>query len=567
MPWACDKKSHLGAWLRPLVVLIMLVAVALPASLLGAGPSPAVLDPGNSGIAAHSSNGAGEAQAAAAKKHKRNADGKRKADKKGKQDEQDKNKKGKKQGKRKADKKGKQGKRTAAGAAAAPLTFVPVADAQVNEANPNYNYGTRDRLLVDGGADPDIAAYLRFDLSGVPSPVQRATLRLWVQSNGGTVDGPAVQATGTSWNETSLTWANRPQPSGGVLDDKGKLPNGAWAEYDVTGAVGGNGAVGFVLLPQTNDGAVFDSREGANKPQLVVTIGDVSPAPTPTPTPNPTPNPTPTPPGSNVNFPVRAAFYYPWFPEAWEQSRIYPYTNYQPSLGYYDGGDADTIRKHIAAMQYGGIALGIASWWGIGEHTDEKIPALLSASAGTNVRWALYYEDEGSSDPSVERLRADLTYIRDHYASDPSYARVDGKFVVFVYNANDGNCAVADRWQQANTVGAYVVLKVFSGYRNCANQPQSWHQYSPAVAADRQAGYSYSISPGFWQKGQSVRLPRDLARWRQNVRDMVASGAPWQLVATFNEWGEGTSVESAVEWESASGYGAYLDALHRDGQP
>jgi hypothetical protein len=87
------------------------------------------------------------------------------------------------------------------------------------------------------------------------------------------------------------------------------------------------------------------------------------------------------------------------------------------------------------------------------------------------------------------------------------------------------------------------------------------------VAADHQAGYSYAISPGFWQQGQGVRLARDLARWEQNVRDMVASGAPWQVVTTFNEWGEGTSVESAVEWASPSGYGVYLDALHRNGQP
>ena len=126
---------------------------------------------------------------------------------------------------------------------------------------------------------------------------------------------------------------------------------------------------------------------------------------------------------------------------------------------------------------------------------------------------------------------------------------------------------MADRWEQANTVGAYVVLKVFSGYKSCATQPQSWHQYVPAKAADHQAGSSYAISPGFWQKGQAVRLARDLARWQQNVRDMVASEAPWQLVTTFNEWGEGTSVESAVAWATPSGYGAYLDALHRNGQP
>jgi hypothetical protein len=43
---------------------------------------------------------------------------------------------------------------------------------------------------------------------------------------------------------------------------------------------------------------------------------------------------------------------------------------------------------------------------------------------------------------------------------------------------------------------------------------------------------------------------------------MLASGARWQLVLTFNEWPEGTSVESAREWASPSGYGAYLDTLH-----
>src|SRR5262249_14214635 len=58
---------------------------------------------------------------------------------------------------------------------------------------------------------------------------------------------------------------------------------------------------------------------------------------------------------------------------------------------------------------------------------------------------------------------------------------------------------------------------------------------------------------------------RDLDRWKRNVRDMVASGADFQLVTTFNEWGEGTAVESALEWESASGFGTYLDALHANG--
>lgn len=58
------------------------------------------------------------------------------------------------------------------------------------------------------------------------------------------------------------------------------------------------------------------------------------------------------------------------------------------------------------------------------------------------------------------------------------------------------------------------------------------------------------------------RLTRDVGRWRASIAGMVASGVPLQLITTFNEWGEGTAVESADEWASPSGYGLYLDALH-----
>ena len=270
--------------------------------------------------------------------------------------------------------------------------------------------------------------------------------------------------------------------------------------------------------------------------------------------------------GDSMSFPIRAAFYYPWFPNAWKQGSIYPYTNFSPSAGTYDGGDPAVISQQIAAMQYGGIQAGISSWWGQGHHTDVRFPALLAGAAGTGFKWTIYYEAESLGDPSVSQITSDLTYLRDNYANDPSYLRINGKFVVFVYADGGDGCGMADRWKKANTVGAYVVLKVFSGYLNCASQPDSWHQYAPSKATDGQGAYSYAISPGFWKVGESPRLNRDLNRWAQNVQSMNASGAAWQLVVSFNEWGEGTAIESAKEWSSSSGYGAYLDVLHSNGQ-
>jgi hypothetical protein len=278
-------------------------------------------------------------------------------------------------------------------------------------------------------------------------------------------------------------------------------------------------------------------------------------------------NGTPGPGGSDwqPTFPIRAAFYYPWFAEAWTQQGIYPYTNYTPKLGYYSNTDQNILKQHIAMMQYGNIQAGIAPWWGQGSQTDTKIAGLLLAATGIKFRWALYYENESQGDPTVNQIQNDLTYIRDHYGNNTNFLRVNGKFVVFVYATPSDGCGMADRWKQANNLGAFVVLKVFPGYASCASQPDAWHQYSPAVATDQQGSYSYSISPGFWLKGNAERLPRDVGRWAQNVQAMVASGANWQLITTFSEWGEGTAVEPAIEWASSSGYGQYLDLLHTNG--
>jgi hypothetical protein len=274
----------------------------------------------------------------------------------------------------------------------------------------------------------------------------------------------------------------------------------------------------------------------------------------------------PPPDTSQPASPLRAAFTYAWFPEAWDQQHTDPFTRYRPTAGFYDSSDRDRIRREIAAMRYGKIDAGIYSWWGRGTSTDARFQRYLDAARQTPFRWALYDESEGYGDPSPDAIRRDLEWIRDVYASQPSYLKLNGRFVVFVYGGVE-SCSVAERWHDANAgTGAYLVLPAFDGFRNCANQPDSWHFYSATIPEFELHGYSYGVCPGFFRIDESEpREVRDLEQWKQSIRDMVASNEPLQLVVTFNEWGEGTSVESADEWQSPSGYGAYLDALHDDG--
>ncbi len=254
--------------------------------------------------------------------------------------------------------------------------------------------------------------------------------------------------------------------------------------------------------------------------------------------------------------PIRAAFFYPWFPLAWVQQGFDPFTNYTPSLGFYDSQDDAIIDQQLRLADRAGLDAFIASWWGPGHHTDVAFRYILSRSERVEspypeLRWAAYYEQEGSSDPSPTELTNDLQYLADNMFLRPGYLKVDGRPVVFVWaDAADG-AGMADRWAQAaDQFGGdiYVVLKVFPGYRDDPNQPDSWHQYAPAVAYDAQLPYSATVSPGFWKPGESPRLTRDSALFSSDLEQMASSGAFWHLITTWNEWGEGTAVEPAEEF-------------------
>jgi PKD repeat protein len=156
-------------------------------------------------------------------------------------------------------------------------TFVAVADARVQEANPTKNAGN-SYLRVDGAADPDIESYFRFDVSGIGGQVTSAKLRVLATSSSS--NAPAAYGLGDGagdWVENTITWANRPARASAALDDKGSVKKGIWLEYDVTPRVTGDGSVTFVLATDSTDGLDVSSREvvdPANRPQLVVNWAD-----------------------------------------------------------------------------------------------------------------------------------------------------------------------------------------------------------------------------------------------------------------------------------------------------
>jgi hypothetical protein len=506
------------------------------------------------------------------------------------------------------------------GPAAASASASVVADATVRSSSPTTNYGTAQQNTVDGR--PAAVAYYRFTVA-VPAGevVTRAVFRCWAgSSNAG---GGVVRPVTNAWDERTVTWADAPAAATPPTASTGPVTAHSWARADVTAAVRSAGTYSFTMSTASPTAWSCASREnvGSHPPALDVTTapaGSGSTAPSTAPATAPTtpatapattapgtsappsspaastssapstrpvtstPAPSTTAPSTSpsapsgshasMSLPARGTFFYPWFGEAWNQSGYNPATHYRPSAGYY--ATTSMLSSQVQSMIYGGFDFAASSWWGRGSKEDARFAPLLSAAHGTSLRIAPYYEAEGnaisgvagSPNPTSAQITADLDYLAAHYVADPNYLWIGGKPAIFVYGDGSDSCATAARWATANAAASthfYVVLKVVSGYQNCAAQPGNWHQYGPATATDSQGTHSYTISPGFYKFSESApRLARDTARWAQDVQAMNCSPAAFRLVTTFNEWGEGTSVESATQWATSSGQGSYLDVLH-----
>jgi len=256
--------------------------------------------------------------------------------------------------------------------------------------------------------------------------------------------------------------------------------------------------------------------------------------------------------------PIRAAFYDSGYPTDWTRLG----THYSPSAGFYGGGPA-VVRRQIGAMRRAGIVAGIADWQGPGSGGDRRVPALLAAARGTGFRWALRISAGGVGGSG--RIRSDLALITRRYGASPAYLRWRERPVVFVAGSGK-DCAGAARWVSADAPRAALMLTAFPGAPRCTRQPAGWYEDDPGRPEAGALPWSFTISPGRFPAARATpALARNLGQWRKDVRDMVASGADFQLVDSFNDWGAGTAVESAREWTSPSGLGAYLDALQSAG--
>jgi glycoprotein endo-alpha-1,2-mannosidase len=263
-----------------------------------------------------------------------------------------------------------------------------------------------------------------------------------------------------------------------------------------------------------------------------------------------------------------------------------------PAFGAYDSHDPAVVDRQAAAARAAGLTGFIASWWGQGSFEDQGMPLLLNAAGRHGLSISAYYEKIPGKDTS-SRIRAavaDLDYLLARYGTDKAWLHDGGKPVLFLYGRAVHQLSQAE-WQDVvaqvrrdNPGGVVIIVNtidpgigdsfdpqrasVFDGTSASNITGQTQHKspqqirewahvaYPKMVAAAAGKVSTVTVIPGFDDRATDRRPPRPVTeRWggetyRALWQQAVAAHPDYVLIASWNEWHEGSEIEPSVEYDS-----------------
>jgi hypothetical protein len=112
---------------------------------------------------------------------------------------------------------------------------------------------------------------------------------------------------------------------------------------------------------------------------------------------------------------------------------------HEPVLGEYNDSDPKVIAKHMEWFRQANIGLLVTSWWGPGrlEDTNTKDVIMGHEDIG-NLKIALHYETTGrliGEGRDINTANTDIQYMCENYFNHPSYYKINGRPVIFIYVA------------------------------------------------------------------------------------------------------------------------------------
>lgn len=280
---------------------------------------------------------------------------------------------------------------------------------------------------------------------------------------------------------------------------------------------------------------------------------------------------------------------------------------FYPARGLYSSSDRAVLREQLQEMARAGIDAAVVSWWGRpgvskgdsqGIVNDAFLQAVfdtadsLLAEGLPGARVAVHMEPyEGRSAASVY---ADLAYLQQRYGERPSWHRMRGRRVFYVYDsyhiqptdwatllkpttadasdgtAGDGAVAEARSVRGSPLDGFFIGLWLEHGHGgeladggfdgaysyfasdiSYGASQRNWRAMHDAAQA-RGMVFVPCVAPGYddsrirpWNAA-TRRDREDGAYYTRAWESALRSGASHVGITTWNEWGEGTQIEAAV---------------------
>jgi hypothetical protein len=264
-------------------------------------------------------------------------------------------------------------------------------------------------------------------------------------------------------------------------------------------------------------------------------------------------------------------------PEKIEDGKRAIASHYYPLIGPYDSGDPDVIEYHLLLIKLAGFDGLIVDWYGLSDLFDYPVShantaALFPRAAQIGLKIGVCYEDQTipklvaagklAASDRVKHAQGVLKWLDKNWFAEPAYLQLDGRPVLLSFGYSGLS---DDEWAQVlpRKTAAPIYLSEHQR-RPAANGAFDWPVAKDGLARlDR-----FEKAAREWPVAMPVALPRFHDIYAEakvhdsygqiqddngltfvtTLKRAIKSGAPLVQVVTWNDWGEGTSIEPSVEF-------------------
>ncbi|SHE32787.1 glycoprotein endo-alpha-1,2-mannosidase [Mariniphaga anaerophila] len=250
-----------------------------------------------------------------------------------------------------------------------------------------------------------------------------------------------------------------------------------------------------------------------------------------------------------------------------------------PELRTYSSTDREIVAKHMKMMSDAHIGVIALTWWATDKFVMKSVDMIMDEAAKVGMKVCMHIEPYDGR--SVASVRDDLEKFVQKYRNHKAYYSVDGKPLVFVYNALDFN---KNDWQsilsedgsktiRGTDIDAYFIGLIYDlnteperiasydfdgvftyfgapAYCDGAN-PKNWERIQK-WANQKKLAFIPCASPGYadlrirpWNG--AIQTPRRAGvQYEEAYQAAIDCASPFIGITSFNEWHEGTQIEPAI---------------------